>query len=387
MASDLRTQSSTAKSGFDLAVGGWNAPNKKYFLSAYAGIRLQLTRSHGALDGAISALATYANALRTATDNIRDLQRKADQAEATSGSVHALQQEADAELATVRRSARITTGLLNALTDGAVTGASKLSAEQIARKVTSRDGVAGLDRAWVTGSMTTQQAWDAMKAPGTEIPINAINEDGSINDKKFLLDTVAAAKGRYPPVEETIGGDLRRDAKPTWGLRGIVAEMRAVHAVRERYFPPKPAHGSDESVWEWTKKHPWTATVLAVVGGGLLLSGAGEMIDGELFGTVAEGSTLARTSTALSTTATTIGGAAAALDYWNCLKGDKWACAGAATGGAGSAFGAAPRLIELLVGSSVPVRQVVRLESTGLGLGAISWLIDANNATSTSKGH
>jgi len=395
VATGLKDAATQAKSGAGMAITGWDAPNVKYFTDAAAGIQWQLTSSQSAAENTANALAAYSKILRAAQEEVDRLQRQADaheQSSAGSGvlmpSAHSastgpltqhgrplkdLEADAQQQVHRAQRSAKITTALINDVNDGAVPGSTKLTTAQIARKVSERDGAADIRSALAKHSVTPTQAWKALKQPGTEVPQDAINSDGSINDTQFDVDLLEAVEGTYGTNHRTPTNPDAYEPTP-WAVASSARLLKQIAATQQKYFPP-PAPPKGESLWEWAKKHPVEAGLAGLGVAAATVASAGAGIE---FGVAGSAAADSGVGAVLMDAGLVISAPGLIVDAIHCARDPRrnsTACVAAAVGIVGGFVGEVPRLTSV-AGAELPTVSVLSYEAAGYSAGTLSFTID-----------
>lgn len=269
ISSDLKTQAANGKSAFAHALSTWHGKRSDDFRNASGGLQLQVSTAESTVHSAAAALHTYSGILSKAVKEIDHLKSLADARQrsvdhdtkgksADDPSVMQMQQHAASYIAgletqaeeqrkKVRTAAHAAATLVDAATSTGVPGASSLSPAEIARRVQQRDGVAGAQSAMNGGKLTAAEAWKTLAAPGSEVPPDAINPDGSINAEQLQKDLGAKEKQLAEENPARAANDMAQDlwtvgSAPTsgWALiqlsRSALAYKRALSALPENVW-------------------------------------------------------------------------------------------------------------------------------------------------------
>jgi uncharacterized protein YukE len=230
---DLHTERGSAQSGFAEALSTWHGTRADDFRKASAGLQLQVQEASTSLDTLMIDLKGYSKKLRQNIEEIKELKKQADRRNAKADQFAAdhpgddatvdleyqhasmfvgqLERQAEDLRADVRKAASATAGLVEAGVDLAVPHSSSLSPAEIARRVHSTTGVTGIEEAIAAGALTEDGAWGALASPSKEVPENAINADGSINQEKLTEDVkeeVEKEQEEGNPIKEKLDTSL-----------------------------------------------------------------------------------------------------------------------------------------------------------------------------------
>jgi uncharacterized protein YukE len=243
--SDLNGSAGKLKSAVATAVSDWRGPRTNDFRDAGAGLQAQLVSVMTGVGTVAQALDTYAKAFSQTVQDVAEYKRQADQAmtsaETTgkhlppdSNQIDTIFQHASmrrgqlAQLAMEAKHRLHTLGVelaatIDSETDMAVPGSAKLSPAEIRRRVDSSLGVAGLQDAAATGSLTDAQAWAALAAARKAVPAKAVNDDGSVNWK----EAVAEFNDNYVGPPTTLAAAAVTPSEG-WALYRLLQNQRAV---------------------------------------------------------------------------------------------------------------------------------------------------------------
>lgn len=242
---DLDGSAGKMKSAVATAVGEWHGPRTNDFRDAGAGLQAQLVSVVSGVGTVAGALDAYAKAFTQTVQDVADYKRQADQAMADADAQAKRLTPASTDLDMIYQHASMRYGQLahlamdakdrlrqlgqrlaatiDSATDVAVPGSAGLSPGEIRRRVTGSLGVAGLQGAAATGSLTDAQAWQALAAAQRAVPESAVNADGSVNWK----EAVAEFNDKYFGPPTTVGAAAVTPSEG-WALYRLLQNQRQV---------------------------------------------------------------------------------------------------------------------------------------------------------------